>query len=114
MAINLPNGRLIRRNPPTVNVVFAVDEFVDREAMAPLKIENITDKAYIETEAVKVTYKVRNSLAGQIAEDQIEVIADFNKMSLEDSTIMPQLISFPDRITDVKIDTARIKVKFNE
>jgi len=114
VAINLPNGRLIRRNPPTVNVVFAVEEFVDREAMAPLKIENITDKAYIETEAVKVTYKVRNSLAGQIAEDQIEIIADFNKMNLEDSTIVPQLTSFPDRITDVKIDTARIKVKFNE
>lgn len=114
VAINLPNGRLIRRNPPTVNVVFAVEEFLNRETMAPLKIENITDKAYIETESVKVMYKVRASFTDQVQQDQIEVIADFTQMNPEDSTIIPQLVSFPDQITDVKLDTTRIKVKFNE
>ena len=114
VAINLPNGRLIRRNPPTVNVIFAVEEFLDRETMAPLKIENIADKAYIETESVKVSYKVRASFSDQIQQDQIEVVADFTQMNPQDSTIVPQLKSFPDQITDVKLDTTRIKVKFNE
>ncbi|MTI20081.1 hypothetical protein E1176_03525 [Fulvivirga sp. RKSG066] len=114
ISINLPNGRLIRRNPPTVNVVFGVEEFLNREVMIPLKIENIPDKAYIETESVKVSYKVRASFAEEIAESEIKAVADFNTMDQSDSTILPFVKEYPEKITDVELDTTRIKVFFNE
>jgi len=114
VSINLPNGRLIRRNPPTVNVVFAVEEFLDKETMVSLKIENIPDKAYIETETVKASYKVRASKEDEVEEDMIIAVADFQSMNKQDSTIVPQLKETPELITDVKLDTTRIKVYFNE
>lgn len=114
IAINIPNGNLIKRNPPTVNVAFEVEEFIVKETVQPLRIKNISDKAYIEKEEITLTYKVRASLAEEVNESAIKVVADFKQMNRNDSTIVPRLDSIPAQIIDVEIDTTRIKVKFNE
>lgn len=114
VAINIPNSRLIRRNPPTVNVVFAVEEFISREATVPLQIENISEKAFIEQENIKAFYKVRASQSDNSYADQIVAVVDFKQMNPADSTISPWLKDYPSELADVRLDTARIKVHFNE
>ncbi|MDX1629977.1 MAG: hypothetical protein R3345_14815, partial [Fulvivirga sp.] len=80
----------------------------------PLEIENIPEKAYIEKENIAVQYAISTLQENEVGQEQIKVIADFESMRAQDSTIVPQLIEYPKFITDVQIDTTRIKVYFNE
>jgi len=114
VSINLPNGRLIRRNPPTVSVQFEAKEFVQRGVMAQVKIENISDRAYIEVEEIKATFLVPESEVDEVDKNDFVALVNFNEINEKDSTINPRLDSSPDYATEVRIDTARIKVSFNE
>lgn len=113
--INLPQGRLISRNPPTVTVRFDVDAYENQSAEVSLSIENILDKAYIETEAVSVNYMVPSEDSPEFnPETDIKVVVDFSNFEQSDSSLVPQLSSFPDFLRKVQLDSTRIKVYFNE
>jgi len=114
VSINLPNGRLIRRNPPTANVQFSVREYVQREVLAKIKIENISDKAYIEVENVKATFMVAAEEEDRVSREDFKAVVNFEEMNESDSTLTAKLDSVPEYARDIKLDTARIKVFFNE
>lgn len=114
VSINIPNGGLIRRDPPTVNVTFEVEEFVKRELSVPLKIENTPDRAYITKDDVTVSFFVRASQSENIDPSTFTVVLDFKTMRAEDSTVRPVIQSVPDMVKDVELDTMRLKVQFNE
>lgn len=114
--VNTPNNTLIKRNPPTVNVTFGVEEFVKLKANVPLKAENFPENglAYIEANDVPVEFFVAQSKRDQVKTEDFTAIVDYNELNKGDSTLIPALTAYPGYARDVSIDTTRIKVHFNE
>lgn len=114
--VNTPNNDLIQRIPPTINAVFGVEEFVGQEQTIPLKTLNFPENgsAYIEHNDIGISYMIGQSKAQAVTTEDFSAVVDFEEMDKADSTVQPQLREYPSYIRDVKIDTARIKVYFNE
>ncbi|HNP18455.1 MAG TPA: hypothetical protein PKL31_08490 [Fulvivirga sp.] len=114
--IEFDNSRLITREPPTMNVVFNVEEFRNAEIVVPIFKENFpkNGRADISTSQVKVSYQVVKSKAEAVLSDEFEVVANYNKINPEDSTITFNLKKFPEYIKQVSLDTTAVKVNFNK
>lgn len=113
--INLTEGRLIQRDPPTVNVVFGVKEFEEMTAEVPLRLINIPEKAYVEQETVPVRFMIRQDKTdGFNPKEEMAVAIDFNEMDNSDSTVTPKATDFPAYLRSVQVDTSHIKVFYNE
>lgn len=114
--VNTPNNNLIKRNPPTLNIIFGVEEFIKASESTPLKTVNFPEngKAYIEKNTIGVRFLVSQSKSENVSPEDFEVVVDFKKMNKSDSTITPKLLSYPGYIQEVSIDTAKVKVHFNE
>ena len=114
ISIEHPKARLLKRNPPTVNVTFNVEEFVMSKVFAPLIPLNLPEKADINIAALEVSYVVPSGQSDVVAAESFEILLDFEKMNKADSTIAPELALAPPFVQDVVLDTTKIKVIFNE
>ncbi|MBL6446164.1 hypothetical protein JMN32_07585 [Fulvivirga sp. 29W222] len=114
--VNTPNNNLIKRNPPTLNIAFGVEEFTEVSESTPLKTMGFPEngKAYIEKNTISVHFFVSQSKRDLVKPDDFEVIADYKDMDMTDSTLTPKLAKHPGFIQEVSLDTAKIKVHFNE
>lgn len=114
--IEFENSRLISRDPPTMNVVFGVEEYTSSEIDVPLTMENFpkNGKAFVTDTLRKVIYNVGINRANNITPDLFSVIANYNMINPEDSTITLQVTKYPEFTKDVHLDSAKVKVQFNE
>ncbi len=114
--IEFDNSQLITREPPTMNVVFNVEEFRNAEIVVPIFKENFpkNGKANISTNQVKVSYQVVKSKAEAVLSDEFEVVANYNKINPDDSTITFNFRKYPEYIKQVSLDTTAVKVNFNK
>lgn len=109
--LNLPSN-LLKRDPPTVEVQFAVSEFVSQEIIVPIRKIGFPAEQGIELTKrdVKVSYMVEKGRTDEVATDSFDITAYFDTINVSDSTIEVGLHNKPDFVTDVKIDTTVIKV----
>ncbi len=114
--IEFENSRLIKRDPPTMNVIFGVEKFSENSIMVPAKTQNFpaNGKAFVENPAAKINYLVADGRADAVVSDDFEVLIDYNNINPKDSTITIQLLKYPSMIKEVVLDSATVKVKFNE
>ena len=114
--VNTAYNNLIKRNPPTVSVVFGVEEFERQSIPVAIKTVDFPEDgtAYIEKNSINVEYYVSVSKEQAVQADNFEAIVDFTEMDRSDSTVEPHLLKYPAFLQDVAIDTARIKIFFNE
>lgn len=116
VAVTTPSNDLIRRMPPTVNVTFTVEEFVPREEVIPLKTENFPEdgSAYIQVNDAQVEFMIAQSKVEDLRLEDFSAVVDFKKMNKTDSTVAPELTKYPAFIQDIRLDTTKVKVYFNE
>ncbi|UII33839.1 hypothetical protein LVD17_08430 [Fulvivirga ulvae] len=114
--VNTPNNNLIKRNPPTLNIVFGVEEFIQTSESTPLKTVNFPEngKAYIEKNTINIGFLVSQSKREEVTSEDFEAVVDYNDINKTDSTIAPKLVKYPGYIQEVSLDTTRVKVRFNE
>ncbi|MTI41600.1 hypothetical protein [Fulvivirga lutimaris] len=114
--IEFENSRLISRDPPTMNVVFGVEEYTSSEIDVPLTLENFPENkiAFVTDTIRTLIYNVGINRADNIAPDQFSIVANYNKINPEDSTITLEVTKHPEFTKDVHLDSAKVKVKFNE
>ncbi|MEQ9660402.1 hypothetical protein, partial [Fulvivirga sp.] len=114
--IEFENSRLISRDPPTMNVVFGVEEYTSSEIDVPLTMENFpkNGNALVTDTLRKVIYNVGINKANNITPDLFSIIANYNMINPEDSTITLEVTRHPEFTKDVHLDSAKVKVQFNE
>ena len=114
--IEFSNSGLIRRNPPTMNVVFGVEEYITTEINVPLTLENFpqNEKIFVSDTLRTVIYHVGVNKANNVVPNLFEVILDYNMINPEDSIINLQITKYPEYIKDVHLDSTKVKVQFNE
>ncbi|ELR70696.1 hypothetical protein C900_03469 [Fulvivirga imtechensis AK7] len=116
VAVTSPGNDLIKRMPPTVRVTFGVEEFVARTEVIPLKTDNFPEdgNAYIQVNDVRLEFMAAQSKAESLNLEDFSAVVDFKKMDNADSTIAPELTKYPGFIQDIRLDTTKVKVYFNE
>lgn len=117
VSVLTPNNNLITRNPPAANITFGVSEFVKDGENVSLKTANFpkSGMAYIKDNAVPVKFLVSKDRQDDITSEDFEVIVNFSTMNPADSSILPQLKTYPGHLQEVSLDTAlRVKVYFSE
>ena len=114
VSITHPKAGLLTRNPPTVEVLFDVAEFVTASGRLEIETENMPDGALVSPSEMIFSYVVEANRAEQISADDFTLTANFENLNKEDSSIAPVITKIPSGITDVKLDTVQIKVLFNE
>ncbi len=114
--IEFENSRLISRDPPTMNVVFGVEEYTTSEIKVPVTLENFPQnrKAFLIDTLRTLTYNVGINKTNDLAPSLFEVVANYNKINPEDSTISLEITKHPEFIQDVRLDSVNVRVKFNE
>ena len=114
--IEFENSRLISRDPPTMNVVFGVEEYTTSDINVPLELVNFpkNGKAFVADTLRKVLYHVGINRADDVSPELFSVVANYNKINPEDSTIGLEISRHPEFIKDVHLDSTKVKVQFNE
>lgn len=113
--INIPNSQLINRNPATVNIVFEAKEYTQVKQEITMDTVGFPTGSTILPEVflANVTYDI------QIDDQNVDltkfkIILDYGKMNPIDSTIIPELVSYPEGISNIEMDSMNVKVISNE
>lgn len=114
IAIDVVNNNLISRDPPTVQVNFAVEEYTNKKLMIPIIGQNFPEdsSAFLSNNNAFVSFKVALNKNEQLNDALFEVIADYKKFNKEDSTVVLSLKGFPKYIRGAKLDADTVKVSF--
>lgn len=105
-------SRLFSIYPNTVEVSLRVVEYQSYTQEVKLTLLNFPagSNYYPEDEFVKIRYKAPESDRPQALIYPWEVGVDFRRLDVEDSTLRPFLIRYPDFVTSVAMDPSRIKL----
>ena len=111
---NVLGEPLITYYPEKVSVNFKVTEFVKKEST--LSIEWLEfpkqEKFTTNDSTVNVDYLVARENQDQVGQDQFKATADFSTLNASDSTILIEVISLSDFVTDVNFSPRSIKVNY--
>ena len=105
------NQPLLQVTPPEVNVRFKVEEFVNLFGDIPVKRINFPDDVVLADSMHRVNILLKKSLRQSLVLDSILLEADFENL-LEDSTVLPIIIKYPEIIESISADTTSIKVVY--
>lgn len=97
--------------PAEINVKFNVDLYSTFSRKVPLIPVNFPDNVTLEDSVINIVISMSSKLQNELIQDSIIVEVDFQNLQT-DSTILPNLVRFPDLITTVKMDTLAVKVKY--
>lgn len=113
--IEVANGQLIHRNPPTINVRFGVEEYVNASKVIPITKVNFPEdsSANLGLEQALIIYQVGITSESSLTDDSFQLIADYSALNNSDSTLTLTFQSLPEEVKNVKIDSSKVKVIFN-
>ena len=114
--IQIENSQLINRDPPTINIKFTVEEYIDASTFQMIETINFPEdsSAYLNINKSKIDYQIAKSKAENLNDSSFQVIANFLKLNKEDSTLAQELIKYPEDIRNARLDSSLLKVFFNE
>lgn len=114
--IQIENSQLINRDPPTINIKFNVEEFIEASTFQGIETKNfpLDSSASLSSNRIKIDYQVAKSEAENLNDSSFQVIADFLKLKKEDSTLAQELTKYPAGIRNARLDSTSLKVIFNE
>lgn len=114
--IQLARNQLINRNPPTVNVRFNVEEYVNASRAVLIDKINFPEdsSAYLDLDRILITYQVGANLESSLADTSFQLVADYSTFDRVDSTIILSLKNSSKFVRNASLDSAKVKVLFNE
>ena len=106
---------LVSFSPSEIDVNFEVSRIVNRTQNADIDLVNfpMDSSAYIEPPFVSVNFKIQEKRLEDLTDSDFLIIADYNNVSLQDSTVRIELIAYPNYVQEVQLDTTLAKVRFS-
>ncbi len=106
----LTDGELIRRNPPTVTVSFAVERVLYRRDSIRLEIENFTSRSspFFGVKKIQGTFAIRESMFNEFHADSIIAFIDLKGFKKGVIKVLPVVKGLPEYVKVVKIDSIRV------
>lgn len=105
---------LVSFSPSEIDISFYVSEFVNHYTDLEVQLVNfpMDSSAYIEPGSVQSSFLIQEEIQDNFTKSKFVVIADFNNVNPQDSTVNIELIEYPDYVQDVKLDTTLFKVRY--
>jgi hypothetical protein len=109
--IDIPSSDVIKRDPPTVAVTFAVEKLVTIQDSLQLTAINIPSTiSYVEKRFLPVTFAVPESRAKNLNLDSAIAVMDLKNFTRGDAVILPMIKGLPPFTQVTKIDSVRIRL----
>jgi len=108
--IVLPNDRLLKRNPPVVEVAFDVERLMEINDRVQLKVMNAPPpvRAAINVFEVNCTFRLPVSLVHTLSIDSLTAIIDLKTVTPGSRQVVPQINGLPKNAYLIKVDSVRI------
>jgi len=111
ISINLQNPLLIV-TPSEINVSFLVARFVRVSKEFVIQTKNFPPDStlLLENPLVTLSFIIQRGVEDQLLDEDFSIVADLQRMVIVDSTIQPLIKKYPSYISDIEIESGRVKV----
>ena len=105
---------LVSFSPSEIDISFDVSRYVNHSEEFDIELVNfpIDSSAYIEPDIARLNFAIQEERQNNIPEADFLIIADYNNMDPQDSTVRIELISYPNYVQEIKLDTSIYKVRY--
>jgi YbbR domain-containing protein len=105
---------LVSFSPSEIDISFNVSEYVNHSTDLEIQLVNfpMDSSAYIEPGIVLSHFLIQEEMRDNFPDSTFVIIADFNNVNPQDSTVNIEVIEYPDYIQDIKLDTTLFKVRY--
>ena len=112
----LPRPNLISAVPSFVNTLFSVERFDQLQIEVPVDPINFpSDSSYqLVTDQVTILFTVRRSLQQDYSQSDFGVSADYNILRARDSSVLVELLHFPEEVVEIAVSPKQLRVISNE
>jgi hypothetical protein len=109
--VTIPDGELIRRNPPVVFIAFSVEQLIRVEDSVRLEVINYPSQAkpVLELKKVYSVFRIRQSMLETFQVDSITAILDLKDFTKGEARLAPVLKGVPPHTKVLEVDTVSVK-----
>jgi len=109
--LDIPSSDVIKRDPPTVAVMFNVEKMIEVVDSVLIEIENVPPTvSVVESRRIPVTLLVPENQMSQLVIDSVRAVLDLRNFRRGDAKILPHVEGLPPFSKVIKIDTVRIRL----
>jgi hypothetical protein len=109
--IGIPSSNVIKRDPPTVAVMFDVEKMITVEDSIFISVENIPPTvSKVESRKIPITIAVPQQALRQFSLDSVRAVLDLSNFRRGEAKIFPRVDGLPPFTQVIKIDSVRIRL----
>jgi YbbR domain-containing protein len=107
---------IVQFYPPRINVRFDVARFIDATTEVEVELVNFPEDstASINPTETVISFEIIEYYENRFSPVDFLVIADYNDLSEEDSTVTLKIVQTPQYIRNAKLDSAIVKVLYEK
>jgi hypothetical protein len=109
--VKLPSPDVLKRNPPTVSVMFSVEKLETVRDSATLVIRNLPSDVWpmLGRKRIPFTATIPRNMIDQYQPDSVKAVLNLHRLSRGERTVYPVLTGLPPFTTITRVDSVRIK-----
>jgi len=107
---------LVSFSPSEIDISFEVSRIVNQSLNSGIDLVNfpMDSSAFIEPPFINLNFKIYEKRLDNLTDADFLIIADFNNVNQQDSTVKIELIAFPNYVQEVQLDTTLVKVRYSQ
>ena len=109
--VKLPSPEVVKRDPPTVAVMFRVERLETIRDSATLVLANLPKDVWpvLGRKKIPFTATIPRNMLNQFQPDSVKAVLNLNRLSRGERTVYPTLSGLPPFATIIRVDSVRIK-----
>jgi hypothetical protein len=102
---------VIKRDPPTVSVMFNVEKLTTVQDSVLIAVENVPPTvSYVEEKYIPITVQIPQSMQARLRLDSARAVLNLKNFKRGEAKIFPRLKGLPPFTKVVKVDSVRIRL----
>jgi len=112
--VNPFDQTLVTVDPPEVYVQIDVSKIIDFRKEFEIELVNfpLDSSILINPNRIGLNFKIQEEFIDIIPESDFIIIADYNNVNLQDSTVSIEIIEIPFYVEEVTMDTSKVKLVY--
>jgi hypothetical protein len=109
--VALPSTDIVKRNPPTVAVMFNVQKLIIVRDSVDLRIENLPSNIWpvIGRRRIPVTIGIPENMMDEYVSDSVAAVLDLRNVKRGTRMVQPRIVGIPPFSKIVSVDSVKIK-----
>ncbi len=109
--IELPSSALIKRDPPTIAVIFDVEKMITIEDSIAIAVENVPPTvSKVEGQSIPVTLLIPQNSMQEFKIESVRAVLDLRNFRRGAATLLPRIDGLPPFAKVLKVDSVKIQL----